>query len=106
MTDDEVRRLADDTLRKALAQPGYEKIDVRSGFDSDGDPALFVDVWLAPETPIVDASVYADAIVALRASLARRGESRFPYLLMIHPDDDEPLDDDWRGREPLDALQQ
>jgi len=48
MTDEEVRALADEVLCDTLGPLGFEKAQVVSGLDHDGEPALFIAAIFKP----------------------------------------------------------
>jgi hypothetical protein len=87
MTEEQIVRLADTVLRDKLKTVGYESVAVRLEDDNDGDPAIYIDANLAPDTPLVDPKIYMDALSTLRDELIYNGERRFPYLYTKHPDD-------------------
>lgn len=94
MTEDEIRIEADKVLRDALQRAGYDYVEVKTGLDQDEAPALYVTAVLKPKSSVVDGRTFSAALTALSDALLARGESRFPYLRLHHPDDvrapDEP----------------
>lgn len=92
MTEEEVGLLADAILRDKLKSAGYDNVTVRFDEDNDGDPAIYLDANLAPDTPVVDAKIFIEAFEKLRAELIDKGELRFPYLYTKHPDDLDSYD--------------
>ena len=89
---DEVKKIAEIALRDAIGDIGLDQVLVESGFDHDGEPALFVDAILAPNTPPLSGATANSALWSLRSALTRRGDLRFPYLKFKHPDDEYPND--------------
>ena len=92
MTDEEVRAVADRVLRQTLGSFGYTKVLVRSGYDHDGDPALFLRAHFKPGSGPVPGGPSNGALSALSDALYARGEHRFPYLTHYYPDDEFPED--------------
>jgi hypothetical protein len=92
LTDEDVSVLADRILRKALEGHGYDCVEVRSGADVDDAPSLFVNAILVTGVPVVRGDVINSAAAALRNELLKNGEIRFPYLSLVHPDDEFPVD--------------
>jgi hypothetical protein len=92
MKEDEVGQIVDQALRGVLGPLGYQNVVVRSGADDDGDPALFLDALFAPNASIVRGAKFGEALQVVRRALLRHGETRIPYLLITHPDDEYPED--------------
>jgi hypothetical protein len=67
-------------LQEYLADYGCRHVEIRSGFDHDGDPVLYIDVYYDFSEKPIDPEVTLDSLVALRDKLWRKGESRFPHL--------------------------
>lgn len=67
-------------LKERLARFGLERVEVRSGLDHAGEPALFIEAWyrLSPEP--IDPEALAQAHLALQDLLIEWGEERFPYV--------------------------
>ena len=80
--------LIDEVLRKTLGPHGLDHVNVVAGEDHDGDPALFIDAVLKPNTPLIGADIYSAAHRVLSNSLLKYGERRFPYLSLRHPDEE------------------
>lgn len=100
MQDDTVKAIADRILRERLAPFGYERVAVRSGYDQDDEPALFIDAILGENAPQLPSEIMVDAHYALSRELLTGGEERFPYLYAHYPFGDFPEDVpiDLRGR--------
>ena len=96
MTEDEIRTLADDVLRRTLGEFGYEAVEVSSALDHDEAPALFVTARLKAGSAMIRGEIFAVAHGALSHALLERGETRFPYLRTWHPDDERAEDDNQR----------
>lgn len=80
--------IIDDILRKKLGPHGFDHAEVNAGVDHDGEPALFIDAILKPNSQLVGGKKYGEAHGALSDVLLRYGERRFPYLFIRHPDDE------------------
>jgi len=81
-------RLINEILREALGAHGLDRVEVKADEDHTGEPALFIDAILKPDTPLIEAKIYSAAHRALSKSLLQHGERRFPYLVLRHPDDE------------------
>lgn len=90
MTDDEVVTMTRQALRESMGALAPEEIYVRSGYDYDDVPVLFIDAFLAPNTPLLSGEVSNGALWAVRSALVKRAELRFPHLSLRHPDDIYP----------------
>lgn len=80
MTADEVRVLADATLRPVLGDRNVEQIVVREQDDWTGDPALYIDVVVAPDLDVLDAGLWLSARLRLSDQLVEHGDKRFPFV--------------------------
>lgn len=80
--------IIDAVLREKLGSYGFDHAEVKADVDHDGEPALFIDAVLKPNSQLVEGKIYSEAIGALSSALLRLGERRFPYLLLRHPDDE------------------
>jgi hypothetical protein len=80
----------DEALRKMLGRYGFEHADVQFREDHDGEPALFNTADLAPGAPFIEANVSDEAHRLVSEALLERGEKRFPYLYIRHPDQERP----------------
>ena len=92
MNVEEIRKIAEEALPVTLGEGKITQILVKDGFDHDGEPALFIDAFLPLETPIISGATVNSALSSLRSTLIERGEFRFPYLRLKHPDDLYPND--------------
>ncbi|WP_298959482.1 hypothetical protein [uncultured Methylobacterium sp.] len=93
MTKDEIEAIANEVLTGHLAASGYDKVEVRPGYDHDDDPSLFVTALFKPGSGITGGRESNAAHAALWMALREKGEERFPYLNFRYPDD-EILGDD------------
>jgi hypothetical protein len=94
MTENEILAIADEVLTRHLAASGYERAELRAGYDHDDDPALLVTVHFKPGAGVTGGAVSSAAHVALRMTLLGKGEERFPYLRFKYADDDLEGDDE------------
>ena len=76
----------DDVLRKTLGPFGFVHAEVRSGEDHAGEQALFIVADLKPGAPLIEGKVSDEALGGLIQALRKRGDQRFPYLHIRHPD--------------------
>ena len=90
----EVRALAAQVFSKALGPLGFDRVEVTSGLDQDGDRSFFLDAFFKPGTHIARVRELVDARIELHDILLARGEERFPYVSYRLPGDAEPLSDD------------
>ncbi len=95
MTEEEVRTASDGILRRMLADRGYDRVEVIAALDHDDLPALFITAVLKPRSPLVRGADFSAVLTDISQMLLERGERRFPYLQLSHPDD-ERSEDDWR----------
>ncbi|RVU19047.1 hypothetical protein [Methylobacterium oryzihabitans] len=88
MTETEIRTIANEVLAATLGSSGYERVEVRHGYDHDGDPSLFVKAVFRPGAGLTDGGRLNRANAELRTRLLTGGEERFPYLNVEYPDDE------------------
>jgi hypothetical protein len=88
MNDAQIQAVADKVLRDAFGAFGYERAEVRFGFDQDDEPAIYVEALLRADTPPPSSKILTDAHLALREALLAEGEIRFPYFNTLRPDDE------------------
>jgi hypothetical protein len=84
----------EDALRGVLGSVGVDHVELKEGFDHDGDAAVFVTAVLKPGAPLLPGDVSASAGVAVARILERAGDDRFSYLYLRRPDDVRPADED------------
>lgn len=89
MNDAQIQAVADKILRPALGAFGYERAEVRSGFDYSDEPAIYVDAVLGKGSPDLGPGILMNAHYALSKALLAEGEERFPYLGTRRLDDDD-----------------
>lgn len=93
MNDTEIQAIADNVLRGRLGRFGFQRVEVRSGFDHSNEPAVYIDAVLGEGAPALEPDTLMDANVALSNALLEKGEDRFPYLYMKRLGDDDRPDD-------------
>ncbi|SFV08166.1 hypothetical protein SAMN02799631_04672 [Methylobacterium sp. 174MFSha1.1] len=94
MTETEILAIADEVLTRHLAASGYERAELRAGYDHDDDPALLFTAYFKPGSEAAGGAESSAAQVALRMTLLGKGEERFPYIRFIYADDFAGDDDD------------
>ncbi|AWN49737.1 hypothetical protein DK419_28210 [Methylobacterium terrae] len=102
MTESEILAIADDVLTRHLAASGYERAELRAGYDHGDDPALLFTAHFKPGAGVTGGAESSAAQVALRMTLLDKGEERFPYLRLIYADDlvgEDDDEDEWDGTE-------
>jgi hypothetical protein len=94
MNIDEVKTIANEILRPRLGPFGFERLEVETHKDHDGDDALFITARYrsASETPGGD--LLLEVLGSLHERLRESGELRFPYLEHRFPDEDATFDDE------------
>lgn len=96
MNDIEINALLEPVLRDKLGASHFERSEVRSGVDHDGDPVLYVTVHYRPGQAASDLS---PAVLAVLRKLRENGEERIPLLRPRYPDDELGLEEaDEKGR--------
>jgi hypothetical protein len=90
MTDDDVNRLLEPVLRDVIGPDAFDRSEVESGHDHDGDPVLFVRVFYRPKA---EPRSLTEIVLAALNALNKAGESRFPHIRPVYPDDEAGLED-------------
>lgn len=93
MTESEILAITDEVLTQYLAASGYERAELRAGYNHADEPSLFVTAHFKPEAGLPGGGEVNAAHAALRMALWGKGEERFPYLDFRFPGD-EPIGDD------------
>lgn len=88
MTDEQIRRLAEDVLRPTLGPFGFDHAEVRLAEDHDGDPSIFVEAHFRRGSQPTPGHATLTASGDLFRAFLKRGDVRFPYL-EHHFEDDE-----------------
>ncbi len=94
LSDQEILAIAENVLTQELGGLGYDHAEASSGPDDNEALAIYVRAVLKPGTPILGGQIFAKAYGALDNALMSRGEKRFPYFSLHHPDGDVPEPDD------------
>jgi hypothetical protein len=81
-------------LKQVLGSFALDHVELKEGFDHDGDAAVFVTAVLKSGTPLMPGDVSASASVAVAQLLKRAGDERLSYLYLHRPDDERPADDE------------
>jgi hypothetical protein len=69
-----------------LGPHGFDHAEVKPGVDHAGEDALFITADLKPGAPFIEGEVSDEALGGLIHALRKRGDRRFPYLHIRHPD--------------------
>jgi hypothetical protein len=77
---DELRNEIRQLVRAKLGKLRIRDVEIRPGYDYDGDQVIYVDVYYELSDQAIDPEVTLEALVALKNGLSRAGEDRFPYL--------------------------
>jgi hypothetical protein len=99
MTVDEITTIADEILTRNYAGAGYERVEVRLGYNQTDEPSLFVVAPFEPGAGLTGGAEANAANAAIRRVLLEGGEERFPYLDFDYPDDEILGDDDENYRD-------
>ena len=83
LDDKVVRQTINDIVRRRLTSARIVNVDVRSGFDSDGDPVLRVTVVFASEPTAQDTKKMVGLVRHIRTGLNRSGADSFPLLSYV-----------------------
>lgn len=92
LSDEQVRGVTEQVLARLLADRGLDRVDVRSGVDHDGEPALFITAIFAPGSRRIGGEAANRSLASVSSALLDHGEARFPYLTNRYPDDEKPED--------------
>ncbi len=90
MTDDDINRVLEPILREVIGRDAFDHSEVESGHDHDGDSVLFVRVFYRPKS---EPRSLTDIVLAAMKALNKAGESRFPHIRPIYPDDEVGVED-------------
>jgi hypothetical protein len=80
-------------LRKEFGSFGLDHVELKAGFDHDGDPAVFVTAVLPLQAPLMPGDISAAANVAVAQVLYNAGDERLSYLHIHRPDDERPMEE-------------
>jgi hypothetical protein len=84
----------EEALRNVLGSFGLDHVDLKEGYDHDGDAAVFVTAVLKPDTRPIPGDISASANVAVAKVLEQAGDDRYSYLYLRRPNDERPEDDE------------
>jgi hypothetical protein len=90
VTDQEINGLLEPVLRDVVGRDAFDHSEVESGHDHDGDPVLFVQVFYRPKS---EPRSLTDIVLAAVNVLHQAGESRFPHIRPVYPDDEVGVED-------------
>jgi hypothetical protein len=76
----EVESLIKDTVRESMERYALRRVDVRAGYDHDGDPVIFVEATHGLSKTPIDPLANAALLTKVRDLLWERGETRFPHI--------------------------
>ena len=80
---DRTFKATESVLMRQFARLDLVSLDVKGGFDHDGDPILHVTVIYDAENTELEASSLSGLVRHLRRALAEHGEDRFPVVSFI-----------------------
>ncbi|KPF66715.1 hypothetical protein IP69_14300 [Bosea sp. AAP35] len=83
--------LVEHIVRAELAEM-VETVEVRFADDQQGEPAIYVDVFLNDRAPDNLGKRFVETQLAVMSALEAEGETRFPYLATKRPNDQYPED--------------
>lgn len=75
-----LRDLIVSSVREMLGTTRPYDLYVNSGFDHDGDAAIFVDIKFGMTDQPIDPAIFPALAVSIREKLLGKGEDRFPYI--------------------------
>ena len=91
MTDQEIKRIAEQVLTRDPSRAGFLGVDVQSDRDFDGDPVIRV---TARYERMPQQARPLDGMHAIRTELLRLGEERIVFLTNKYDDELPAIDDD------------
>ena len=83
----------ENALRRAFGSHGLDHVELKAGFDHDGDPAVFVTAVLPLQAPPIPGDISGAANVVVAQVLHNAGDDRLSYLHIHRPDDELPLEE-------------
>jgi hypothetical protein len=89
----EIEKDIEKALRKEFGSFGLDHVELKAGYDHDGDPAVFITAVLPLQAPPMPGEISGAANVAVAQVLHKAGDDRLSYLHIHHPDDELPLED-------------
>jgi hypothetical protein len=91
----DLKKPIENALRRAFGSHGLDHVELKAGFDHDGDPAVFVTAVLPLQAPPMPGDISGAANVAVAHVLHKAGDERLSYLHIHHPDGERPLEESW-----------
>lgn len=88
MKDAEIKKLAEQVLRKDLNLQDLDRIEVRIDRDDPDEPALFIEAYMKSGVREIAKGLASSAHHMLSQRLLEAGEDRFPYFLFRYTDKD------------------
>jgi hypothetical protein len=89
----DIEKAIEKALRKQFGSFGLDHVELKDGFDHDGDPAVFITAVLPLQAPPVPGDISGAANVAVARVLHDAGDERLSYLHIHRPDDERPLEE-------------
>lgn len=83
----------EDVLRATFGSFGLDRVELKAGFDHDGDAAVFVTAILPLKAPLMPGDISTAASLAIANLMDRVGDDRLSYLYIRRPDDERPIDE-------------
>jgi hypothetical protein len=83
----------ENALRREFGSYGLDHLELKAGFDHDGDPSVFVTAVLPLQAPPMPGDISGAANVAVARVLHNAGDERLSYLYIHRPDDERPLEE-------------
>ena len=92
MTNEQIRRLAEDVIRPTLEPHGFDHAEIRLVDDQNGDPAIYVEAHFRKGSEPTPGHATLIASGDLFRAFHQRGDVRFPYLEHRFEDDEVAVD--------------
>jgi len=91
----DIEKDIEEVLRKQFGSFGLDHVELKAGYDHDGDPAIFITAVLPLQAPPMPGEISGAANVAVARVLQKAGDERLSYLHIHHPDGELPLEESW-----------
>ncbi len=84
MNDEQDRELAEKIVSGVSLPPEIDHVEIKTGADSTGDPAMWVILWVPKQLPFdaETAAILNKAAEELQTKLLAGALSRFPYVTL------------------------
>ena len=90
----DLKKPIENALRREFGSYGLDHVELKAGFDHDGDASVFVTAVLPPQTTsFMPGEISAAANVAVAQVLHNAGDERLSYLHIHRPDDELPIEE-------------